>query len=169
MGYSEKVERVLITLRQIIRGLDSHSRQITQNHGLTVPQIILMREMDHRPGISVGDLAREVSLSQATVTSIIDRLEHRELVTRTRGEKDKRTVHVELTEKGRSVLSSAPPLLHERFVSSFESLKEWEQSQVLSALERIADMMGVEPVVAYPVLTIGPLVPEGDDSGASAG
>lgn len=167
MSYPEKVERVLTTLRRVIRGLDSHSRQISQHRGLTVPQILIMREMNRRGSISVGDLAREVSLSQATITSILDRLEHRNLVQRSRGQQDKRTVWVELTADGRTVLDTAPPLLQEKFVKSFGELKDWEQSQILASLERIADMMGIAEENAAPVLMTGPIAPQPADASQS--
>ncbi|MBU0507613.1 MarR family transcriptional regulator [bacterium] len=160
----EKVDRVLVSLRQIIRALDSHSRQLSQDHGLTVPQLVLLKEIGRCGSVSVGDLAREVSLSQATVTSILDRLEQRQLMTRKRGESDKRLVYVQLTMQGKTVLAGAPPLLQEQFVESFENLKDWEQSLILSSLERVADMMGIMDEGAAPMLTIGSISPSDSPS-----
>lgn len=165
----EKVDRVLTTLRRIIRELDSHSRQISQHHGMTVPQLVLLQEIAAQGTVSVGDLAREVSLSQATVTSILDRLAARDLIVRRRGETDKRVVRVELTASGQSVLQTAPPLLQERFVAAFGRLRDWEQSQILSSLERVADMMGLSTASsAAPILTAEPIpAPREDESSAA--
>jgi DNA-binding MarR family transcriptional regulator len=91
--------------------------------------------------ITVGELAKHVSLSQATVTSIIDRLEPKGLVIRQRSGVDRRKVYLKLGPAAREVLHERPSLLHHGFVEEFESLAEWEQHLILSSVQRVADMM----------------------------
>jgi DNA-binding MarR family transcriptional regulator/ribosomal protein S18 acetylase RimI-like enzyme len=107
--------------------------------------------------ISLGELAKRVSLSNATVTGIIDRLERRGMVERRRSERDRRQVFVRGTEKARGVMENAPPLLQERFVSELSNLQKWEREQILSSLSRIALMMNAENIDASPVLSSHPL------------
>ena len=150
-------DRVLTALRRIIRSIDLHSRRLAQQHSLTGPQLILMQAIDRSGEISTGELARRVSLSHATVTGILDRLQKRGLVVRRRSDSDKRKVMVKLHDSGRLLLEKAPSPLHERFVREFGELAEWEQTQILSSLQRIAFIMDADDVDAAPVLTSGSL------------
>jgi hypothetical protein len=46
-------------------------------------------------------------------------------------------------------------LLQDRFASRFEELEDWEQSQLLASLQRIAAMMDAGELDAAPVLSSG--------------
>ena len=98
-----------------------------------------------------------MSLSQATVTTIIDRLEKRGFVKRERGSADKRKVYVYLTPEADAVLLNAPKPLQESFVQQYQDLHDWEQTMILSSLERVAYMMDAQHIDASPVLDVGAL------------
>lgn len=145
---------VLISLRRIIRAIDMRSRHLMQQAGLTGPQLLVLQALARHKRMSAGDLAREVNLSQGTMTSILDRLEKRHLILRLRSESDRRKVHVTLTADGETQLATAPTLLQERFIERFHKLKDWEQSQILASLQRLAEMMDAQDIDAAPVLDI---------------
>ncbi len=148
-------DRVLVAIRQIHRAIDLHSRKLIQEHGLTVPQLLVLKEALRHPGSSVGRLAERVQLSQGTVTQILTRLEQRGMLLRTRSDEDRRRVVVTVTPLGVSVLDRAPMPLHDRFLHSFDSLEEWEQTFLLSALQRVARMMGAGGMDVAPLLAPG--------------
>lgn len=140
---------VLSTLRAIIRAMDIHSRHLSKTSGLTGPQLIVIREIGYYGPMTIGDLARRISLSQATVTTIIDRLERKQLAVRVRGSEDKRRVYVDITEKAKDALAAQPNVFQESFVKQFESLKDWEQTLLLSSMQRIAEMMKTDAIPTY--------------------
>ncbi len=150
------VDQVLTALRRVIRAVDLHSRQLVQSHGLTGPQALILKALADQ-ALSAGALAGRVSLSQGTVTDIVNRLEQRGLVTRLRSESDRRRVMVELSPAGRDCLASSPPLLQDRFASRFAELDDWEQSMLLASLQRIAAMMDAGELDAAPLLSSGPV------------
>lgn len=155
----EVVDQVLIAIRKIIRAIDLHSRKLIKLHGLTVPQIIVLKEIERNASPTVGEIAKSVSLSQATITNILVRLEDRGYVTRTQDHGDKRRVVVKTTELGRKVIAQAPSLLHDKFVLSFQNLKDWEQLSIISSLQHVAEMMDATDLEASPVLTSGAIIP----------
>jgi len=153
----DKIEEVLITLRRLIRATDLHSKQLVKTAGLTAPQLLLMQAIREKGQVTIGALAKEISLSQATVTTILDRLEKRGLVYRERSSEDKRKVHAYLTDRGMEILRDAPTPLQEHFVRQFRDLRDWEQSMIIASLQRVALMMDAEHIDASPVLDIGDL------------
>lgn len=105
--------------------------------------------------LTPGYLAKATSLSQATVTSLIDKLESRDLVERRRDSADKRRVYVDLTQSGLKMVQEAPDNLQARFGARFSELESWEQSFLVAALERTAALLEAEDLDAAPVLDVG--------------
>ena len=159
-GGSEKAgedlsEDVLIALRRIIHATDLHSKQITKISGLTIPQIVVLKSVRELGEVTTREISQRVSLSQATVTSVLDRLEKNGLVERYRSKQDRRIVHTKLTRKGATALKNAPRLLQEHFLGKFEKLSVRQQRQYVSTLNRIAEMMGASDLDAAPLLAVG--------------
>tara|TARA_R110002096_G_scaffold181497_11_gene359181 strand:+ start:6156 stop:6629 length:474 start_codon:yes stop_codon:yes gene_type:complete len=148
-------DEVLVSLRQIIRATDLHSRKLGRDTGLTTPQLVIMGAIKRAQSQTVSEIARSVSLSQATVTSILNRLESQGLVKRERCSADKRRVNVKLTAQGTRLIADAPEPLQHEFVSRFNELKTWEQHHIVAALARVAAMMDAESLDAAPLLATG--------------
>jgi DNA-binding MarR family transcriptional regulator len=150
---TDLLDEVLIALRRILRANSMHSRQLGRTVGLSAPQLMVMRTVKEEGRPTASELARAVSLSQATITTILVRLEEAGYLLRERSDEDRRRVHVVLTEAGRAVLAAAPKPLQEAFSRRFEALPEWEQHQLVAALQRIAMMMDAENIDAAPLLS----------------
>lgn len=154
---NDENDTILVTLRQIIRAIDLHSKSLTKRYGLTGPQLLVLKELHKTSDLTIGRVAKNISLSQATVTTILDRLEKMGFVQRVRNSADKRKVNILLSDKATNILDSDPSLLQEEFVKRFQTLKEWEQSMLIASLQRVAEMMKAEDINSPPVLVSGPL------------
>ncbi|MDX1483605.1 MAG: MarR family transcriptional regulator [Alphaproteobacteria bacterium] len=151
----DKSEIALISLRQILRATELSSRNLARESGLTPSQLIILQIVAKLDDAVPSVIARDASLTQATVTSLIDKLERRGMVRRQRDTKDRRRVLIDLTAEGKKAISGAPDLLHDRFKNRFAQLPEWEQSYIIAALERVASILGAEGIDASPVLDVG--------------
>ncbi|MCQ8879717.1 MarR family transcriptional regulator [Pseudoalteromonas shioyasakiensis] len=158
----QKYDELLVSLRKVIRAIDLHSKQLNKTSGLTGPQLLIMTDVEQTDGITASRIAQNVNLSPATVTNILDRLENRNLVTRVRSQLDKRRVGIYLTQSGKEILADAPQPLQEHFIEQFSALEEWEQSQLLSSMQRIATMMDAQSIDAAPLLEVGLLTRAAD-------
>ncbi len=150
-------DKLLVSLRRIIRAVDVHSRQLVHKQHLTVPQLLCLKAVGSCDELSVSGIAKRVGLSNATVSGIVDRLEHRGLIERRRGVTDRRQSLLSIATEGREALERAPTLLQESFVPAFDALSVDEQQRLLQALERIATLMGVENLDAAPLLASHPM------------
>ena len=154
---SQFEEGILRSLRRITRAIDLHSRHLAASFGLTGPQLVCLRTVGYQEGITPSGLAKEVELSQATVTGIIDRLEAQQLVARARDDRDRRRVSLRLTASGRSLLDKAPSPLQDQFVQRLGKLPEHEQRSIDTTLRKVVDMMGADTIDAAPLLATGPV------------
>src|SRR3546814_2908995 len=114
-----------------------------------------MRISDCSSDVCSSDLASAVQFSQATVTNLVDRLEQRGFVARSRRERDRRQVWVSITAEGRAALSSAPDMMQDRFQSRFDNLPDWEQAMIVAMLERLTGLLNADGIDAAPVIDAG--------------
>lgn len=157
LSAQQRCHDMLVSLRKITQAITLHSRDLSRRYGLTGPQLIILNEIANHETISVTELARSISLSQATVTDILNRLGKRGLIERNRDSVDRRRVTIRTTQACREILSQAPPPLQETFVESYSSLSEWEQLMILSAFKRVVDLMAAGKFAAEPFLSTEPL------------
>jgi len=148
-------DNILVAIRRIMRAVDLHSKKLSKKSGLTAPQLIILLALRKNGPMAPSVIAKKVSLSQATVTSILDRLDNAGYTRRDRSTEDKRVVYACLTPLGQEKMAEAPELLQSGFLREFRKLEEWERTQLLSSLQRIATMMDAEDIDASPILEIG--------------
>ncbi|MEX2328028.1 MAG: MarR family winged helix-turn-helix transcriptional regulator, partial [Pseudomonadales bacterium] len=153
-------------IRRVVRAIDLNSKQLVRDYGVTGPQFVTLRAIARLGPIPVTTLARAVNLSQPTVTGILFRLEQQGLIRRERDDKDRRSVTSTITTRGVAVLRETPTLLEDRFRKELSRLEEWEQTQTLATLQRIAAMMEADDILADPILateTLSPAPAPGDE------
>jgi DNA-binding MarR family transcriptional regulator len=146
-------DNALIAIRKIIQSIALNSRSLVKRVGLTGPQLVILQEVVDSGEVSVGTVARAVSLSQGTVTDIVERMEKRGLLDRRRSDLDRRRVLVRATDSGKQILERATPLMQESFARRFNHLQDWEQAMILSSLQRLVSIMDVRIIKAEPILT----------------
>ena len=144
--------RILIAIRRVIRSVDVYSRKIYAELGLTTPQLLCLDALGKSEHMITKELARTVNLSESTVIGIVDRLEIKQYVTRTRSQEDRRKVYLALTKAGRGVLNETPSLLQDKLSLSLAKLDVVEQNTITQSLERVVELMEVDNLDASPNL-----------------
>src|SRR5512139_2256454 len=130
-------------LRHLIQLLQTRSKKIRKETGITGPQLLAMKTLTEFPDISISELARRIYLHPATVVGIVDRLEGRSFVKRRRSKKDLRQVNVRLTAKGKGALQKAPGAARAPVLDGLETLPDRKLKRLsfsLAQLVRILDL-----------------------------
>lgn len=152
-----RTAEALIAIRRIVRAAEFAARDLARRSDLTPSQLIVLQHLAAAGELGAGAIAETAQLSHATVTALLDRLEERDLICRRRDPEDRRRVSAEITAPGRQLLAKIPDALQDRFAARFARLSGWEQSGIISALERVAELLGAEGIDASPVLDVGSL------------
>ena len=99
---------------QICFRLYSAARLITQAYtpllntlGITYPQYLVLMVLWEKDNQPVNDIARRLVLETNTVTPLLQRMEKLGIVSRKKGEQDKRQQIVSLTSKGKALEEAA--------------------------------------------------------------
>lgn len=128
-------------LRRISRHMDVRSHDLEREFGLTSSQLNVLWAVSSSDGMAIGKIAQMVSLSNATLSAMADRLEEHGLVTRSRSVSDKRQVLIALTDSGREVLRLRPLPFHDCFLERLREMEGWQRTQLLATVQRLDALM----------------------------
>ena len=151
----DRTQTTLIALRRILRATDLNARMLARATGLTAPQLIALEIVAAAGRITPKEIAASAGVGGATVTKLVDKLEARGLVTRSRSERDRRAIWVSPTPAGKEMLERAPDPLQRTFSDQFEKLPDWEQAMIVAALEKVGAIMNAGAIDASPLLDVG--------------
>ena len=104
-------------------------------------QYSLLLGLEGKDCARVQDLASDAGVAASTATRILDALERREIVRRTRSREDRRAVAVALTERGRALFSEQRDWVRRREREFYASLPGRERELAPDLLLRLASLI----------------------------
>lgn len=93
----------------------------------------------NNPGISQAMLSTEVGLDKSAIVPLVDELERRGWVQRTRSVTDRRRNHLSITEQGRKDLDALAALMAESESQTLAMLTDAEHKVISDALDKVYD------------------------------
>lgn len=155
---NKHLDDALVSIRRIMRATEINSLLLAKKSQLTPIQLIVLQFISTADKATPSNISNKTSLGYATITTVLNKLHKHGLITRQKGDVDKRMQFLQITEKGEQTLSSAPDILQDQFKKEFISLKDWEQSMIVSCLQRVAHFIDAEDIDAAPILDYGKLI-----------
>ena len=108
-------------------------------HNVTPPQWGVLVALWEQDGLSLSELAKRSFFDGPTMTGIVDRLEKANLVTRRRDSADRRVISVYLTDEGRRLQSTLPPLSDEANEDAVAGLTPEQVKQFTETLRKVIE------------------------------
>ncbi|TCP32142.1 DNA-binding MarR family transcriptional regulator [Scopulibacillus darangshiensis] len=93
-------------LRYIAAVIKEKGREALKEYDLSPPQFVALQWISDQEGMTIGELSTRMYLAFSTTTDLIDRMEKKELVKRTRDEQDKRVVRIHLLPQGEKLIET---------------------------------------------------------------
>lgn len=87
--------------------------------------------------LTQSDLGKRLVVSRASVTSVLDKLEKKNLVKRSVVHGNRRIYHVDLTDAGLKLINQVEPLYRESIHTVLEDFDEADCRDLISGLEKI--------------------------------
>lgn len=137
----QRSKHIILALRKIMQQMDYHSRRLNKCYGITVPQIICLYEIYENGIMTLSTLSKKVYLSMSTLVGVIDRLEEKEFVSRTRDVKDRRIIYLDITDKGKEFVCASPYLLHNRLNENLQVLTEENQIVLANSVDLLVNLL----------------------------
>jgi len=146
-GSPPKADSVLDFLRlmwAVDHELQSVSKRMLVELGLTAPQRLAVRFIARQPGLAAGELADLLHLDPGTVTGILRRLEAAEVITRARDAADSRRVRLSLTRRGQAINRRRTGTVEFAVRRALATVPEQDVRAARRVLKLLAEELGVE-------------------------
>ena len=126
-------------LHKIYNQIQKATRRSLKEEGITGENYITMHYIFENPGITQAQLADINQKDRNVIGKIIDKLEEKRLVKRIRGENDRRSFKLYLTENGKSVVAKYWSIIAKIEEKRLQRLDKEEQKKFLELLAKISD------------------------------
>ncbi len=146
MSKEKIVADIIDDIRRVFQVVNEYSKKAERETGLTGPQLWAIKIVAESAPIRVSDLARSMYLHPATVVGILDRLEARGVVKRTRSAEDRRVVEINLTRLGRDIAATAPEVAQGLLVKGLEPLPEKKLRSMGNVLRQLVMILGAHEI-----------------------
>ncbi len=103
--------------------------------GLTLPQMFALRYIYYKGPCHIADIARELGVTSAAVSQMLNRLVDQGLIVRQEAAHDRRHKQLTLTDKGRAVLEENTATQVQWLRNIAARLSEEERAKVIEALD----------------------------------
>jgi len=137
-------QRVLDSIRRIVRLLREGSRASEERVGLSAAQLFVLQKLDPERPLSLNELAERTLTHQSSVSVVVSRLVERGLVQRRPAASDARRLELLPTRRGLSLLERAPAAAQDRVITAVRALAPRQQRALAEALEGLVQALGVD-------------------------
>lgn len=144
---------IIDNLRRVFQVVNEQSKRAELATGLTGPQLWTIKTIAESGSIRTSDLAHKIYLHPATLVGILDRLEARGIVARTRSQQDRRVVKVDLTDAGRKLVANSPQVAQGILVSGLETLPLTGLEDIASGLDQLVEILGAQELPPQLILS----------------
>ncbi len=132
-------DRLCLALYTASRAMTARYRPALAGLGLTYPQYLVMVLLWEDGPSSVGQIGGRLNLESSTLSPLLKRLEGLGMLTRTRDERDERTVVVDVTPAGVRLQDAAKSVPIE--ICDATGLSADVQSTLVAQLRELADTL----------------------------
>ena len=112
------------------------------NLGMTAPQGMVMGTLSKEKTMKITELSSKLSLSNSTVSGIVDRLEKQGMVERNRSEEDRRVVHVSVSPEFKGLHQNLHKRLEENIGNVLNKGTPEQLDTIFEGLDMLRKLLG---------------------------
>ena len=141
MTVHEQVNTFLVDIFGQINKLEQRALATGLNDDVSITEMKKKKKIGEAGSSRMTDIARALDVTLATLTVACDRMQKKDLIERTRAEKDRRVVMVSLTPKGQAAWQYHEKFHHDLIDAALADMSEEEQNALSRALEKLGEFL----------------------------
>ena len=137
----DPTREIVWLIRRLVQAQDLYSKALDKAYNVSSCQLACLQSLEEKGPMPPSQIARHVLVNSSTLTGVIDRLERKNLVQRTRESSDRRVITIALTEAGRRLAETAPPPVEKKIVDGLKKMSPRELAQILGGMGRLTKLL----------------------------
>lgn len=133
--------RMIELLPQLIRGFARYESNYLSRGKITLPQLWVLEYLSRHKNAPMHALASFLRVSRPAATGLMDRLIAQGMVRREGDARDRRIVRVNITPKGRKIITHIWEQKRRMVVQVFGRISPKDRAQYLGTLERVVGIL----------------------------
>jgi len=142
----DEIRQIIFQIRRLMQAGYQYTKDLNKNYHVSAPQLNCLLALYEMGPLPPSQIARHIMVKSSTVTGVIDRLEFKELVRRTRNSRDRRVITIELTETGKALAQNSPPPIQQKIVDGLKRLQSDQLQQMVHYLSLLTHMLDVQEI-----------------------
>ncbi|MBA4251785.1 MAG: MarR family transcriptional regulator [Chlorobiaceae bacterium] len=138
--YGKKISTALSMWVKLSRAYHTFSKKAVEDirkYNLTEPQFSVLESLGHLGPMPIGKLCSKQLVTGGNMTLVVDNLEKEGLVKRVHSTTDRRTIVVQITEKGKTLFDQIFIQHAKRMTEIASVLSEKEQNELARLLKKL--------------------------------
>lgn len=116
---------------------------------LTTDQFAILQYIHKQGKTTATDIATTFGVGKSAITAFVNRLMHKELITRRRNERDRRIIYLSLTEQGALAVKETEKAIHLFLIEKLEEFDIDDIDRFLQALEKLAHLTEIQKIDSF--------------------
>ncbi len=136
-----ETRQILDALRRIVQVLRLSAAK-AEKAGVSGAQLFVLQQLVSGP-LSIAQVAERTHTDPSSASTLLKRLEARELIQRGQAKDDQRRAEVRLTSRGKTIAKRAAPLAQTQLFSALAKLPKGQQRALARGLLALTAAMGL--------------------------
>lgn len=135
----QQAERLYHAFAELVRGYQFRDREEICCHGISISQCYTLDALDRQGPMTMSSLAGHLHLELSTMTRVVDYLVANKLATRAADSRDRRVCCVEITRKGRALVSRIHADVIKEHEHVLREISPESREAVIAAMSHLAE------------------------------
>ena len=140
----DHIKDLIHQIRRLMQAGSLYTKELNKNYHVSAPQLHCLLALYEFGPMPPSRIAKYVMVKSSTITGVIDRLENKELVRRTRNSPDRRVINIVLTDRGKTLAENAPSPIQQKIVDGVRRLPKRKVEEIIYNLNLLTHMLDVQ-------------------------
>ncbi|MBW2009448.1 MAG: MarR family transcriptional regulator [Deltaproteobacteria bacterium] len=142
--YDKNTRGIIFSIRRLMQARELYKKELNKKYQISASQLNCLISLYENGPLPPSQIAKHMLVESSTVTGVVDRLERKGFVIRTRSSSDRRVITVQLTPEGEAMAKSAPPPIQQKILDGLSALSDEETASIAHALRTLTSMLDVQ-------------------------
>ena len=139
-----QIKEIVYLIRRLMQAGSLYTKELNKEYQVSAPQLSCLLALYENGPLPLTHIGRLIMVKSGTITGIIDRLEQKGLVQRTRNSPDRRIITIELTDTGKMLAQNAPPPIQQKIVVGLKKLPPQKKETIVDSLNVLVHMLDAQ-------------------------